>query len=202
LVWVLYPGNGTDGPWAMGYANLGADFDQWLLGRTYSGYYVGLNAIPSTATILFGMMCGKLVGSKLPSSRIMKILGLAGIAGILTGLALSPAVPIIKRIWTASFTLYSAGFVILGLLFFYWAVEVKGWTRWTYVLVVVGMNSIFAYIIFQLARSSVEEAWLAFIRPLVETTWPYGSVLHSLLSLAVIWYVLHFFYRHRILFKV
>jgi len=202
LVWVLYPGNGPDGPWAMGYANLGADFDQWLLGRTYSGYYVGLNAIPSTATILFGMMCGKLVGSKLPSSRIMKILGLAGIAGILTGLALSPAVPIIKRIWTASFTLYSAGFVILGLLFFYWAVEVKGWTRWTYVLVVVGMNSIFAYIIFQLARSSVEEAWLAFIRPLVETTWPYGSVLHSLLSLAVIWYVLHFFYRHRILFKV
>lgn len=202
VAWILYPGNGPGGPWEMGYANLGADFDKWLLGETYSGYYVGLNAIPSAATIIMGVICGKLVGSDLPKGRIMSILGIAGIAGIVSGLLLSPIVPIIKRIWTASFTLYSAGFVILGLLFFYWVVEVRGLKRWTYPLVVVGMNSIFAYIIFQMARGSVEDGVLTFIRPLVSALGPYGEVLHSVLSLAVIWYVLQFFYKRRIFLKV
>lgn len=202
VAWILYPGNGSGGPWDMGYDNLGAAFDKWLLGRTYSGYYVGLNAIPSAATIIIGMICGRLVGSDLPKRRIMSTLSMASIGGILSGLLLSPFVPIIKRIWTASFTLYSAGIVILGLLFFYWIVEVKGLKRWTYPLVVVGMNSIFAYIIFQMARGSVEDAVLTFIRPLVSALGPYGEVVHSVLSLAVIWYALRFFHKRRIFFKV
>ena len=202
LAWVFYPGNGPEGPWAMSTQNLGGDVDLWMLGRHYSGFYVGLNAIPSTATVLFGIMCGRLVGSDLPPKRITHILWGAGISGVLLGLALSPVIPIIKRIWTASFTLYSAGFVILGLLFFFWVVELRQRQRWTYALVVVGMNSIFAYVIFQMARGSVERAVLAFIRPLVEAMGPYGAVLHSVLSLAVIWYVLHFFYQRRIFIKV
>ncbi|HUV13825.1 MAG TPA: hypothetical protein VMY18_09270, partial [Acidobacteriota bacterium] len=202
IAWMLYPGNGPGGPWEMSVQNLGGDFDMWLLGRNYGGFYVGLNAIPSTVTILLGMMIGRVVGSTQSPKRILQILAVTGISGIVIGLALSPIIPIIKRIWTTSFTLYSAGFVILGLLLVYWAVEVKKWTRWTYVPVVVGMNSIFAYIIFQLARGSVEDGVMAFIRPLVEALGPWGSVLHSLLSLAVIWYVLRFFYKHRIFLKV
>jgi predicted acyltransferase len=202
IAWMVYPGNGPDGPWDMSVQNLGGDFDMWLLGRNYGGYYVGLNAIPSTVTILFGMMIGRVVGSTQSQKRILQILAVAGISGIASGLMLSPIIPIIKRIWTASFTLYSAGFVILGLLLVYWAVEVKKWTRWTHVAVVVGMNSIFAYIIFQLARGSVEDAVMAFIRPLVDALGPWGSVLHSLLSLAIIWYVLRFFFKRRIFFKV
>ncbi|MPY87814.1 MAG: DUF5009 domain-containing protein [Luteitalea sp.] len=202
LAWVLYSGNGPGGPWQMDYRNLGGDFDQWLLGRTYSGYYVGLNAIPSTVTILFGVMCGRLVDSNLPPQKIMKLLAMFGVGSIVVGLVMSPVVPIVKRIWTASFTFYSAGFVILGLLCFYWLVEVKGYKKWTFPLVVVGMNSILAYVIFQMARGSVENGVMVFVRPLVEVMGPYGVVMHSLLSLLVIWYVMYFFYRHRIFFKV
>jgi predicted acyltransferase len=202
IAWMLYPGNGPGGPWEMSVQNLGGDFDVWLLGRNYGGFYVGLNIIPSTVTILFGVMTGRVVGSTRSPNKILQILALSGISGIVLGLALSPVIPIIKRIWTASFTLYSAGFVILGLLLVYWAVEIKKWRRWTYIPVVVGMNSIFAYIIFQLARGSVEDAVMAFIRPIIEGLGPWGSVLHSLLSLAIIWYVLRFFYKRKIYFKV
>ena len=174
----------------------------WLLGKNYRGFYVGLNAVPATVTIILGMMVGRVVGSTWPAKRIMQILAAAGFSGIILGLALSPVIPIIKHIWTASFTLYSAGIIILGLLLIYWMVEVKKWTRWTYIPVVVGMNSIFAYIIFQLARGSVEDAVMAFIRPLAEALGPWGEVLHSLLSLAVIWYVLYFFYKRKIFIKV
>lgn len=202
IAWIFYPGNGPGGPWEMGYQNLGGDFDMWMLGRTYSGYYTGLNAIPATATIIFGMMAGRVVGSTWPWKRVVNILAGAGVAGLILGLALSPVIPVIKRIWTASFTLYSAGIVILGLMVVYWMVEVKKWTRWTFIPVVVGMNSIFAYIIFQLARGWVEDSVIAFIRPLVEALGSWGSVLHSLLSLALIWYVLYFFYKRKIFFKV
>ncbi len=202
IAWIFYPGNGPGGPWEMGFQNLGGDFDMWMLGKTYSGHYVGLNAIPATATIIFGMMTGQIVGGSRSPKRVMQILAGAGIAGIILGLLLSPIIPIIKHIWTASFTLCSAGIVILGLLAVYWMVEVKKWTRWTYVPVVVGMNSIFAYIIFMMARGSVDKAVIAFIRPLVEAMGPWGSVLHSMLSLAVIWYVLHFFYKRKIFIKV
>ncbi len=202
LVWVFYPGNGPGGPWDMSFQNLGGDFDMWMLGRNYGGFYVGLNAIPATATIIFGMMTGKVVGSNWPAKRSMQTMALAGFSGIVLGLALSPLIPIIKHIWTASFTLYSAGIVVLGLLLVYWMVEVKKWTRWTYIPVVVGMNSIFAYIIFMMARGSVDKAVLVFIKPLVEAMGPWGSVLHSLLSLAVIWYVLYFFYKRKIFLKV
>ena len=202
IAWVFYPGNGPGGPWDMSFQNLGGDFDMWLLGRNYGGFYVGLNAIPATATIIFGMMTGKVVGSSWPAKRVMRTLAVSGFSGIVLGLAVSPLIPIIKHIWTASFTLYSAGIVVLGLLLVYWMVEMKKWTRWTYIPVVVGMNSIFAYIIFMMARGSVDKAVLVFIRPLVEAMGPWGSVLHSLLSLAVIWYVLYFFYKRKIFLKV
>jgi heparan-alpha-glucosaminide N-acetyltransferase len=202
IAWVFYPGNGPGGPWEMGFQNLGGDFDFWMLGRNYSGHYVGLNAIPATATIIFGMMAGRVVGRTRSQKRIMQILAAAGFSGLFLGLLFSPVVPIIKHIWTASFTLYSAGIIVLGLALVYWMVEVKKWTRWTYIPVVVGMNSMFAYIIFMMARGSVDNAVMAFIRPMVEAMGPWGAVLHSLLSLAVIWYVMRFFYKRGIFFKV
>ena len=202
LVWVLYPGNGEGGPWAHGNVNLGSAFDRWLLGRNCSGYYVVMNAIPSTATIIFGVMCGRLVASDLSQKQVMKTLAIATIALMAAGLALSPVVPIIKRIWTASFTLYSAGWVILFLLLFYWIVEVLGYKRWTLPLVVVGMNSIAAYIIFQLFRGWINNAILVFSKPLVTALGPWGSVLQACLVLGAIWYILFFFYGKRIFFKI
>ena len=46
-------------PLGEGNENIGSAFDFWMLGRHYSGYYVGMNAIPSTATIIFGVMAGQ-----------------------------------------------------------------------------------------------------------------------------------------------
>ena len=219
LVWVWYPGNGNAGvwanpyakpPWGAEYANLGSDFDLWLIGRYYPGYWLALNAIPSTATIIAGAMCGRLVSSGLSSNRIMKILILAGLGGIISGLAVSGAlgIPIIKRVLSASFALYSTGWAILFLLLFFWIIEVKNYRRWAFFLVVVGMNSITAYIMFQLFRGWIDHAFLALLtfsplnRPLVEAMGAPGAILQAFLVLGVQWYVLYFFYKNKIFFKV
>ena len=54
--------------------------------------------------------------------------------------------PIVKRIWTSSYTLYSGGLVILMLAAFYAAIECMGWRRWSFPLLVIGANSIAVYV--------------------------------------------------------
>lgn len=227
--WMLYPGNDPAGPWAMGNKNLGSTFDLWLVGRNYSGFYVGLNAIPSTATILFGVMCGRLVSSELPKPRVMQLILAAALAGLLLAGLLSagatPLVPLVKRIWTASFTLWAAGWTILFLLAFYWLIEVQGWRRWPTLLVVVGMNSIFAYSMAQLFRGSFFDRGIAvFTKPLAALlfdhphlaeaiakpasyAWPeplglWGNVLQASLVLLAEWAVLYWLYRRKLFFKL
>lgn len=227
--WMLFPGNDPAGAWAMGNKNLGSAFDLWMVGRNYSGFYVGLNAIPSTATILFGVMCGRLVGSELPKPRVMQFLAIAAVVGFVLGWLLSagatPLVPMVKRIWTASFTFWAAGWTILFLLAFYWLIEVQGWRRWPTFLVVVGMNSIFAYSMAQLFRASFFDRGIAvFTKPLAALlfdhphladaiakpanyTWPeplglWGNVLQAALVLAAEWGVLYWLYRRKIFFKL
>lgn len=229
VVWMFYSGNDPAGPWVMGNKNIGSAFDLWLVGRNYNGFYVGLNAIPSTATILFGVMCGRLVGSELPRPRVMQLLLAGAVVGFVVGGLLSggatPMVPMVKRIWTASFTLWAAGWTILFLLAFYWLIEVRGWRRWPTFLVVVGMNSIFAYSMAQLFRGIFFDKGIAvFSKPLAALlldrphlaeaiakpgsyAWPeplglWGNVLQASLVLAAEWGVLCWLYRRKIFFKL
>lgn len=237
LVWRFSPYNGAGGAWAMGTENVGAAFDRWMLGRTYPGYYVGLNAIPSAATILFGVMCGKLVSSDLPKGKVMLWLLGAGVAGMLLGWLLAggtplvdPAwgfkpVPMIKRIWTASFALYAGGITVLFLLGFYALIEVAGLRRGWLPFVVVGANAIFAYCMWSLFRGSFfDRAVVVFWKPLATAIWdwgnvravmaepvrsawparmgPWGVISQAFLVLVAEWSVLWFLYRKRIFFKL
>ena len=202
-LWTLNPWNGPGGPWALGNENIGSAFDFWLLGRYYTGYYVGMNAIPSSATIILGVMAGQHVLASRDARRTSVTLLLAGLAMIAVGLAVSPWFPIIKRIWTPSFTVYSAGWTTLLLSAFYWAVEVQGWRRWAFPLLVVGMNSIAAYVIgnaFGGWFRTATRAWLELLAPALGPVWL--PVLQRALFAATAWTVLLWLYRRRVFFKV
>src|SRR6185312_9685089 len=69
LLWMFNPWNGAGGPWAKGNDNIGSAFDLWLIGRNYTGHYVGLNAIPSGVTILFGAMAGRVIAGSVARWR-------------------------------------------------------------------------------------------------------------------------------------
>jgi heparan-alpha-glucosaminide N-acetyltransferase len=202
LLWMFNPWNGPGGPWARGNANVGSALDMWLLGRNYTGYYVGMNAIPSTATIILGVMAGELIMKRLPPRRTMLILLIAGVSGIALGLAVSPWLPLVKRIWTPSFAVFAAGCTTLILLFFYWSIEVMGWKKWAFPLVVVGMNSIAAYVLgnaFGGWFRSASNAWVSWLKEPLGAAW-YPVLQHVLFALAA-WGVLYWLYRRRIFFK-
>jgi heparan-alpha-glucosaminide N-acetyltransferase len=208
LFWVFNPWNGPDGPWAMGGENAGKAFDRWMLGlwwpgRNYSGNYVGLNAIPSAANMIFGVMAGQTLLHAKRRGRAALYLALAGLLAIVVGFALGPVVPLVKRIWTPSFAVFSAGWTTLFLAGFYWAIDVMGSKWWTYPLVVVGTNSIAAYVIGQLFGGwfrSLAGVWVNLLEPLLG---PIGvPMVHRVLFFTAAWLVLWWLYRRRIFFKL
>lgn len=203
LLWMYNPYNGEGGPWAMGNENIGSVFDMWMVGRHYSGYYVGMNAIPSTATILFGLMAGEVLLRPWSHMRKIATLVLAGGAGIGLGLLVSEQLPLIKRIWTPSFAVYSAGFTTLALAFFYATMEGLKLKFWAFPLVVVGMNSIAAYImgnIFGGWFRGLSGAWIAPLQDRLGPQW-FEVFKHGLFAAAA-WYVLFWLYRRKVFFKL
>ena len=137
-------------------SNLSWAFDTWFLNLFpreepflfNEGGWSTLSFIPTLATMMLGMWTGEFLKS--PKSRDEKLKGLvvAGVVLVLGGLILQwlHINPIVKRIWTSAYTLYSGGLVILMLAGFYAVMEVKGWKRWAFPLLVIGANSIAIYV--------------------------------------------------------
>lgn len=135
-------------------ANVGHAVDTRLLNQLprrdpfvfNAGGYQTINFIPSLATMLFGLMCGELLRSGRTSQRKLAILIAAGLGGLAAGVVWSwLGCPLVKRIWTPSWALYSTGWCCLILAALYAMIDIRKWRAWSFPLVVVGMNSIAIY---------------------------------------------------------
>ena len=178
----------------------------------HSGGYQTLNFIPSIVTMIFGLMAGELLrGSKLPEQKTRRLLG-AGLLSMALGLALDPRqvsnlsldwtlCPIVKVIWTPSWTLFSAGWTLWLLAMFYWVIDVRGWKGWAFPLVVVGMNSIAMYV-----GAAMFKPWISqtlkthFGADLFD--FPGGPVAASAATLLVLWLMCLWLYRRQIFVRV
>lgn len=199
LLFLAYPG--PAGPFSR-EGNVGQAIDQWLLGRNYSGYYVTINFMSSTVTTLFGMWAGMLMRRSIDLPQKLRLL-LCWAGGCLAGgLLLSLANPMVKRLWTASFTIYSAGFALLGLAAMLWLVDGRGWRRAAMPLVWVGTNSLFIYCVAQMCRGAIrrgigvftgEFAWLGTLA---------GPVALDCATLAVMWWMCRWLYRRKAFVKI
>jgi predicted acyltransferase len=210
-------------------ANFAGWFDTWFLNlfpreKTWTladneGGYHTLNFIPSIATMLFGLMAGELLRSA--RSRRAKILTLVVAGGLLLAggwLAGETICPIVKRIWTPSWALFSGGIVVWILAAFYLVVDVAGLRRWTLPLVVVGMNSITMYVMAQLMKGWTWEQLGIHLGPLVAWS-PIHSTIAALLGpgvfdpvyepivrltsvFVVFWLICAWLYRQRLFVRI
>jgi predicted acyltransferase len=142
--------------------NAASGFDAWFLNLFprekpfvhYNGCYQTLNFIPSMGTMLLGLMAGEMLRRQelAPGDKFFRLVIAAvalGVTGYLLGLTVCP---LVKRIWTPSWTLYSAGWTFAMLAGFYYVIDIKGYRELALPLVVVGMNSIAIYCISQLMK--------------------------------------------------
>ncbi len=195
-------------------ANLGATFDRWFLNLfpreepfVFSqGGYQTLNFVPSLATMIFGLLAGQLLRSNLPIKGKLKRLVLFALAGIVLGqaTALVGLCPIVKRIWTPSWTICSAGWATLLLAGFVAIVEWRGWKRWTFPFVIVGLNPIAFYCMWQLMGGFIRDNVRRHVGPHVFESAGEACVpgLERLAVLIVLWLVVLWMYRRRIFLRI
>ena len=194
--------------------NAAAAFDRWFLNLfprpepfvfDKEGYPT-LNFIPSLATMIFGLMAGELLRSARSNSAKLTRLIACGLAALAIGWMLDAAgiCPLVKRIWTPSWTIFSTGWVLLMLAAFYGLIDILGWRRWTWPLVVVGMNSIVIYCLSELLAP-----WIAatlkthFGQHLFDLFGQnYAPITESVFVLLVLWLICAWMYRQRIFVRI
>ena len=195
-------------------ANLAATFDLWFLNLFpretpfvfNKGGYQTLNFIPSLATMVLGMLAGRLLRSETALGQKLKRLAFAGVVGIILGgaLHLAGVCPIVKRIWTPSWVLFSGGLVTLLLAGFVGVTEWRGWKRWAFPLVVAGLNPITLYCMWQLMGGSVRDNVRTHFGPNVFESFGamYAPMLERMAVLLVFWLILLWMYRRKIFLRI
>jgi heparan-alpha-glucosaminide N-acetyltransferase len=198
-LFVAFPG--TEGPFLSKTTNIGAVVDKFLFGRINPGYWATINFITSTVTTLFGVWTGRLLQSRRTDGEKMRILAISAAACLAVGLMIHPWNPIIKKICTTSFTLYSTGWILLMLLAFYWTIEVKGYRKWAFPLLVVGANSIFIYSLEMVLYGWLNRAVGVFTYGFV---WAgeFAPVGQACAVLMVMWGLCYWLYRRKIFLKL
>jgi len=211
--------------------NLAARADQWFLNlfprqRPFvytGGGYLTLNFIPSLATMIFGLLAGGVLRSARAAPEKLKVLVTWAVGGIVLGLVvhLLGLCPIVKRIWTPSWTLFSAGWVTLFLAGYYYVIDVRhadpdsslgsGSRRsalreggWTYPFVVVGANSIAMYVLVHVATDYVTRSLKIHfgMAPFTVFGTLFAPVLLGACTLALFWLILHWMYRNRVFVRI
>ena len=195
-------------------SNLAWAFDVWFLNlfprenpfRFNGGGWSTLSFIPTFATMQLGLWAGRWLQSERTQIDRVKGLIAGGVALTLAGLILQwlHLCPIVKRIWTSSYTLYSGGLVILMLAAVHVLTELKGWTRWAFPLRVIGANSIAVYVMSWTIEHFVSSALVRHFgrAPFMALGEPFEPVLRGLGVLIVFWLVLFWMHRRRIFLRI
>ncbi len=187
--------------------NFGNFMDTLLMHKINPDGWVAINCIPTAAHTIWGAVAGKLLLSHVTEKEKLKPLILAGVFCLLIGFALDATLtPIIKRIATSSFVFASGGWCFLALALSYWWIDVKRHRDYLTFFTVVGMNSIFIYLFFEIVGHRWFNGYVGAVTnglmELIAVPFPVMVVLTSLCIFALEWGLCYFLFRKKIFFKL
>lgn len=198
-VYLFFPGPG--GAFVQQFS-VGYRLDRLLGFARFNPYCPQCNTFTLVAeipSVLFGVWVGNLLRSGKPRTRQLKIMALGMVAAFALGLGFSPLVPINKWLWTSTYTLYTTGWSILGLMIMVLLVDFLGIRKTMFPLVVVGMNPLFVYCLEPLS-GYFDNAITTFTGgyKFIGTLAPVAQWTTILL---VMWYLAYWLYRRKIFLR-
>jgi predicted acyltransferase len=193
--------------------NFGVFVDQCLRFSAHREHLVTFNAFSSAAIVLLGILTSGLIRGGLTPGTKVAIMTACSFVGILFGWLLSggngwieyhwfAVIPMIKRLETWTFVFMSVGWTLLIFTYFYLLMDGLTLRAWAMPLILVGRNSLFVYVAFQLFRE-----WAANTAALILPNSPPIAVtlrplFVELLVMLLFWLTCFWLYRRRIFFKV
>jgi predicted acyltransferase len=197
--------------------NPAAEFDAWFLkklrGDTAESYkyngggYATLSFIPTLGTMILGLFAGLwLTGGGSERGKV-GLLALAGLGLLAVGYALGAAgvCPVVKKIWTPSWVLFSGGWCFLLLAAFHALTDATGYGGWSYPLRVIGANSIFIYVVDHLPVKGfiLDSVRTHFGKDVFAAFGPeYVDLTQGATVLLVYWLVLWWMYARKVFVRV
>jgi predicted acyltransferase len=114
-----------------------------------AGGYATLSFIPTLGTMLLGLVAGRALQQNHAAGRKQILLWSAAVICMLVAVAVDAMgiCPIVKRIWTPTWTLWSGGICFAWLASLHLICDMAGWKWWGFPFLVIGSNSIVAYVI-------------------------------------------------------
>jgi predicted acyltransferase len=195
-------------------SNLAWAFDTWFLNLfprelpfTHNGGgYTTLSFIPTLGTMVLGLLAGGLLRSNRQGWAKVLWLVVAGTLLIASGWGLGElgVCPVVKRIWTPTWVLFSGGLCCFFLASFFAIIDLAGVKFWAFPLRVVGMNSIAAYCMADLIEPFISKNLTTHLGKRVFNVLgnAYEPLLHGGAVLLVIWLILFWMYRRKLFLRI
>ena len=197
LLLALVPAPGVPAGSYARSANLVQAVDLAVLGRAHKeGWGTVLSTIPTISTTILGLLLGGLLRTARSAPSKLRIIAAVGLGGVALGWAMDPLVPVIMKLWTTSYGLASAGWACLTFLLFYWLIDVRGYRRWAFPFVIIGMNALAIY----LAGTLVPLRRIVgiFTAGMAASLGSWGALFQAAAVLVVEWLILYWMYRRKI----
>ena len=195
--------------------NLAWAFDRWFLNlfprekvfTNNGGGYATLSFIPTLGTMILGLIAGNLLKSKQVNAlKKVKKFVLIGVGLVALGLLIHFAGinPIVKRIWTPAWTIFSGGICFLFLALFYFVIDIKKIKAWSFPLMVIGMNSIAAYVMAHTITSFITSSLSIHLGQNYDKIFgdAYSTLISGGLVLLFDFLILHWMYKKKIFLKI
>jgi len=188
-------------------------FDRWFLNlfpreSTFlynEGGYSTLSFIPTLGTMILGLIAGNILRSNRTAPAKAKKFMIIGACLLAGGLIVHFAGinPIVKRIWTPAWVLFSGGCCFVLLAAFYWIVDIRDKKKWFFILMVIGMNSIAAYVIADGFGSFITKTLFVHLGRYDQVFGDaYSTLVKGLFVLTIEWLILYWMYRKKIFLKI
>ena len=190
-------------------------FDRWFMNLFprakeflgNPGGYCTLSFVPTLGTMILGLFAGQWLKDRSSIGNTVLKLFVAGAACFAAGVLLHSLglCPIVKKIWTPSWTLFSGAccFWLMGL--FYVLIDAIDRKAWAWPLVVIGSNSIAMYCMAHLFEGFIREGFntvfhKGWAQRLAGEVW--GDTMQGAAILLTLWLILVWMYRRKIFLRV
>ncbi|HXM43633.1 MAG TPA: DUF5009 domain-containing protein [Bryobacteraceae bacterium] len=203
MMLVPVPGYGA-GDLAVGH-NLANYVDKIVLGshnyastKTWDPEGI-VSTLPSIATALFGIMAGHILRMRRQLAERTTWLFLIGNLLIAAGLIAAMWLPINKKLWTSSFSVFMAGLDFVVFAGCLWLVDGCGFKRVVKPFAIIGMNAITVYMISELLDEALSALhwrsplYQAVFAPLASPM--NASLLYAMAYTALLWLIAFGMYR-------
>ena len=181
--------------------NLPRYVDELVLGRFRRDHDFTwiVTSLGFSATVLLGVLAGRLLRGRLPAKQKLFHLAALGIVFSAAGWLWSYSLPLNRHIWTSSTILWTGGLSFLILALFYGVIDVLGIKRWAFFFTVIGANALLAYVFDEVFGRTMSDTLVSHFASQFPS--PYNELICAAGEIAVLWLILWYLYRNRSFFR-